>query len=292
MAGIFALAMVLHRRPPHVGQRRVRVVGSGTCSPRSRAVSSPITMAHSARARRRYLPSMPRAASPAASANVTTARGESLRSVEPAVCGRTDEEARRTAPRSCRRRQELAASRRSETAPSTGPPARLPQARPENGLVLAAEQVRALQPASGRDGVRRDTGVRGVALGGVLRENRRGVGRGDDGKILLAGRDHGHCHAQRRRRRPGEHARHDRVLLKVRVCRRAGYRVDAFLGAGRRARADQIPRDMMARQAPVLLQFLLGAGQRVAVHDGPEGEPQFGASTPAPGIRVPRRSAR
>ena len=60
------------------------------------------------------------------------------------------------------------------------------------------------------------------------------------------------------------------MLLKVTVSGRGRYGVRAILSPGRRAGADHIPWDVVAAQAPVFLQLLLGAHERVAVHDGPE----------------------
>ena len=66
------------------------------------------------------------------------------------------------------------------------------------------------------------------------------------------------------------------MLLHVAVGGRGGYGVRAMFGLGRGARADHIPRDVVAGQAPMFLQLLLGPGQRVAGHHGPEHMPQLG----------------
>ena len=57
---------------------------------------------------------------------------------------------------------------------------------------------------------------------------------------------------------------------QVTVGGRGRYGVRAILGPGHGARADHIPRDVVAGKATMLLQLLFGPDQRVAVHDGPE----------------------
>ena len=49
-----------------------------------------------------------------------------------------------------------------------------------------------------------------------------------------------------------------------------------MLGTLDRAGRDHIPRQIMTGEAPVFLQLLRGAGQRLPVHDRVEGVPQFG----------------
>ena len=96
------------------------------------------------------------------------------------------------------------------------------------------------------------------------------------GKFCSSGRDHRHGNAQGRGRGTGEHACQDRMRLQVTVGGRGRYGVRAILGPGRGARADQIPWDVVAGQAPMFLQLFFGPGQRVAVHDGPEHMPKLG----------------
>ena len=74
----------------------------------------------------------------------------------------------------------------------------------------------------------------------------------------------------------GEHAGQDRMLLQVTVGGRGRYGVRAILGPGRGARANQIPGNVVAAEAPMFLQLLFGPGQRVAAHDGPEHMPKLG----------------
>ena len=147
------------RCPGRIGGRHACDLSCASCRPtptfaeslvwnllaRSRAVSSPITTAHSP-SPPAYLPSMPRAASAAASAKVTRA-GVSPRSGQAAV-GRGRQKTRRIARRSFRRRPENLKIKQVGNRAGQVRPQRLFQPG-QNRLILAPKQIGPLQPNFG-----------------------------------------------------------------------------------------------------------------------------------------------